>query len=113
MIVKNYKDVKEEVVTIADSKQTTIRWLITDKDGAINFATRRIKIDPGGEIGLHEHPEEHHIYVLEGKAKLLGPSGVGDSIHEGDVLFIPPHEIHGFLNDFAEPFIFICIISYL
>ncbi|GAI62378.1 unnamed protein product, partial [marine sediment metagenome] len=40
---KNYKEVKEEVVTKANSTKTTIRWLITKDDGALGYATRRFE----------------------------------------------------------------------
>jgi len=64
MIKKNYLDVPGEEVNMADSKGATIRWLITEKDGVLTYTMRRFDIKKGGKIGLHDHPEEHEIYVL-------------------------------------------------
>jgi quercetin dioxygenase-like cupin family protein len=113
MIRKKYEDVNEEVVTKAQSTKTTIRWLITKDDGPTSIATRRIEIKPGGQIGLHEHPEDHHMYVLQGKAQFIDAQNKKIEVHKGDVVYIPPNESHGIINDGNENFIFICVIPYL
>ncbi|MEJ2249133.1 MAG: cupin domain-containing protein [Candidatus Lokiarchaeota archaeon] len=113
MIKKNYKEVKEEIVTKADSKKTTIRWLITKQDGSERYATRRFEIEPGGEIGLHDHPWEHHIYVLQGNADFVNNEGKVFTANKDDVIFIPPNEVHSMQNKSNETFIFLCVIPYL
>ncbi|TFF99991.1 MAG: cupin domain-containing protein [Promethearchaeota archaeon] len=113
MNVKYYKDVEEEVVTKANSTKTTIRWLITKEDGPMHFATRRFKIKPGGKIGIHNHKEEHHIYVLEGQAEFLDDKGNKHQVRKDNTIFIPPNEKHGINNNQDTNFIFICIIPYL
>jgi quercetin dioxygenase-like cupin family protein len=113
MIKKNFKDIKEETVTKANSTRTTIRWLITKEDGAPHFTMRRFKISPGGEIGLHDHPEEHEIYILEGKGKVIDRNENIIEVSQGDILYVPPNERHGYKNNGNKPFIFLCIIPYL
>lgn len=113
MIKKNYADVKEEVVTKANSTKTTIRWLITKEDGAPRFTMRRFKIGPGGEIGMHQHSEEHEIYILKGKGKVIDQEGNIVEVSRGDVLYVPPNEEHGYKNDGEKQFIFLCVIPYL
>ena len=113
MNIKHYEDVKEEQVTKANSKKTTIRWLITDQDGAENFTMRRFEIKPGGEIGIHEHPEEHEIFILSGKGTLVDQNGAEKDVKAGDVVFVPPGEPHGYKNKYNEPFAFLCVIPYL
>jgi quercetin dioxygenase-like cupin family protein len=61
-----YKDVKEEIPTKKGIKGLTIKWLITDKDGAKNFAMRLFEVEPGGNTPWHQHDWEHEIIVLEG-----------------------------------------------
>lgn len=112
MIKKNYNDIKEEVVTKAQSIKTTIRWLITKDDGPTSFATRRFEIKPGGQIGLHAHSEDHHIYVLQGKAQLIDAQNNKIIAKKGDVIYIPPNEPHGIINNNDDTFIFICVIPY-
>ena len=113
MLKKNYHDVAEEEVTLADSSGATIRWLITEKDGAPRYAMRRFEIKPGGRIGLHSHPEEHEIYVLSGKARIFNDQGFETVAGPGDVLYVPPNEKHGYENTGDETFTFICVIPIL
>ncbi|TXT66350.1 MAG: hypothetical protein BAJALOKI3v1_30008 [Promethearchaeota archaeon] len=113
MIKKKIDDVENEVVTKANSTQTRVRWLITKDDGSTHFATRRFEIQSGGEVGLHEHPEEHHIYVLEGEAGFYDEAGFKFTAKRDEVIFIPPNELHSIKNDNDKPFSFICIIPYL
>jgi len=113
MIKKNIKDVKEEVVNKANSTQTSVRWLITAEDGSTHFATRRFEIKPGGKVGLHQHPEEHHIYVLNGDAEFYTEGGFKFKAKKDQVIYIPPNEKHKIINESSESFVFICIIPYL
>ncbi|MFX0070796.1 MAG: cupin domain-containing protein [Candidatus Hermodarchaeota archaeon] len=113
MIVKHYSKVKEEIVTKANSIKTTIRWLITKDDAPTRFATRRFEIKPGGEVGLHDHEEDHHVYVLEGSALFLDNKGNEFKVNKDDVVYIPSNEPHKIINNGNETFTFICVIPYL
>lgn len=109
MLIKNAEEVESQTVEMTGVKGTYIQWLASKKDGAPNFAMRRFKVIPGGNIGLHDHPWEHEIYILKGygeaftlkERKTIGP---------GDVLFIPGEESHGYENTGEEDLIFICMI---
>ena len=113
MKVKHLTDVKEEIVTKANSTKTTVQWLITEDDGAQGFATRRFEIQPGGQVGLHDHQEDHQIFVLKGVCQLFNEKGDKTELNPGDVIYIPPNEKHGFENNGSEKFAFICVIPYL
>lgn len=90
--------------------QSTIRWLVAEKDGARNFAMRVIEIKRKGEkIPLHRHDYEHETFVISGQGALLKPDGVVD-VKPGDFAFVLPNEEHGFENRGDEPFRFICVI---
>lgn len=113
MIKKNYEEVEKEAVTKANSTETSVRWLVTKEDGPSHFATRRFEIQPSGQIGIHEHEEEHHIYVLDGEADFLDADGNKTHVQKDEVIYIPPNEEHGITNNSKKPFIFICIIPNL
>lgn len=113
MIKKNYLEIMEENVTTYGSTGVTVRWLITKKDGAIRYAMRHFEIKPNGQINLHNHPEEHEIYVLSGKARVFNDKGSETIAIPGDVLFVPPHETHGYETVGEDPFTFLCIIPIL
>lgn len=113
MIKKSIKDVEDEVVTKANSRKTTVRWLITADDAPTHFATRRFEIQPGGKVGLHKHPEEHHVYILNGEAEFYTEEGLKFKAKKDQVIYIPPNEKHSIINESSESFVFICIIPYL
>jgi len=110
MIKKNYKDVENSPVTLENTKDTNVRWLIDEKDGARYYAMRRFEIKPRGSIPLHEHPEDHEIYILNGNASFYNDTGQEEIVHEGDVLYIPPNEKHGIKNLGQNDLIFVCIV---
>ena len=113
MIKKNYLDVIAEEVTLANSTGVSVRWLIREEDGAFRYAMRRFEINPGGQIGLHSHAEEHEIYVLSGKGEILEGPGSKTIVTQGDVLYISPYEEHGYKNLGKDTFVFLCIIPLL
>lgn len=113
MIKKHFTEVPEEVVTKANSTKTTIRWLITKEEGSARYATRRFEIQPGGQIGVHTHPEEHHIYILEGECLLIDENGNQFKACSGDVIYIPQNEPHGYKNENSQKVAFLCVIPYL
>lgn len=113
MLKKNYSDVEEEQVTMAGSIGATIRILITSKDGASRYAMRRFEIKPGGRIGVHDHPEEHEIYILTGKARVFDDEDHETIATAGDVLFVPSYEKHGYENMGKETLTFLCVVPLL
>lgn len=88
----------------------TIRWLISKKQGAPNFAMRVIELARMGDrIPLHGHPYEHEIFVFEGTGRVLRMDGE-DEVGVGEFIYMPKDEQHGFVNDGEGPFRFICVI---
>ncbi len=113
MYTVNFKERPEEEVNLAGSTKTTVRWLIGKRTGAKTYAMRMFRIMPGGKIPLHSHEEEHEIFVLQGRAKVLGAS---EEIYaeKDDVTFIPSNIEHGYDNtEGKEDFRFICVIPLL
>ncbi len=113
MYVINYEQRESIIVKIPGAKATTMRWLIGRQTGAKTYAMRYFEIAPGGIVPIHNHPEEHEIFVLQGEVNLLG-NGEGLVARKNDVIFIPSNEPHGYDNTKGtEPFRFICVIPLL
>ena len=110
---KNIKNVHLEDVSMYESTGTSIQWLWGKKDGVTRFALRRFKISPKGMIGLHNHLEEHEIYILEGEGIVFNESGDETRVQPQDTLYIPPNEPHGYRNLGEKDLIFLCIIPIL
>ncbi|MBY9001171.1 MAG: cupin domain-containing protein [Candidatus Heimdallarchaeota archaeon] len=109
----HYTDVEELKVEDYGSTSTTIRWLITkEKDGATNFALRRFEVQPGGEIGMHNHPQEHEIYILSGEIEVITETE-SFTAKTNDVLYVPPEEVHGYKNNGSKTVSFLCVVPYL
>jgi len=91
------------------AKNVTVRWLISDKDGAPNFAMRLFEIAPGGNTPRHRHPYEHEVFVLEGQGTLIA----GEAEHRlepGVVAYVPADELHQFKSDDTSTLKMLCII---
>lgn len=109
MIVKKYKDVQEKKVEMEGAKRAYIRWLISDKDDAENFAMRRFRVEKGGYTPFHKHPHEHETYILSGNGVMVTEDGEKE-ISKGSFLFVKPYEKHQFKNIGNEDLVFLCMI---
>lgn len=112
MLIGHYSKVPEEKPAVLGA-EASLRWLISEKDGAKNFALRLFEIKKKGEkIPLHHHHFEHEIFIIRGKGKLKSKDKEWE-LKEGDFVFIEPKEEHSFENIGEEPFQFICVIPIL
>ena len=109
MKVVDFNDVRVGEIKEPGSKGVAIRWLISQKDGAPNFAMRLFEVEPGGFTPFHEHSWEHEVFVLKGKG-ILVTEGKDFPLKKDDAVFVPPDEKHQFKNDSGEKFAFICVI---
>ena len=90
-------------------KGASVRWLISRVEKAPNFALRYFEIEPGGWSGLEQHAHDHGVMTFRGQGQvLLGEEEFKVSF--GDVVYIPPYELHQFKNTGDEPLGFLCII---
>ncbi len=111
MNLKKVIDISSENVTMYGSSGTTIQWLWS-KEEAPHFSLRRFVIRPGGEIGIHNHVEEHEIFILSGEGIVFTDSEEFH-IHPEDTLYVPSDESHGYRNTGEEDLVFLCIIPNL
>lgn len=105
----HYTDVAPEKASMQGA-EAWIRWLVTSRDGAPNFAMRVIELlDRGNIIPLHRHPYEHEIFIIEGRGHVRSADGE-HAVGVGDFIYVAPDEEHGFENTGNTPFRFICVI---
>jgi quercetin dioxygenase-like cupin family protein len=92
-----------------NSNSATKQVLIGHEEGAHNFEVRYFTIPPHGFSSFDNHPHDHGVIVVNGRARVqLGE--VFEEVGEGDVVYIPGNEQHQFENLGDAPFTFICII---
>ena len=88
----------------------TRQILIGEKEGSANFIIRYFELPPGTASAFHTHDHEHGVVVLRGRGRVR----IGDRQHDlsfGDVVYVPPGEIHQFSNAGDELFGFTCTIK--
>lgn len=105
----HYTEIEEEIPGEEGIKDTTIRWLISQKDGAENFAMRVITIQPGGNTPYHQHDWEHEIFILDGEG-ILRSQDKRENLKPGDFIFVKPMEWHQMLNESDEIMRVICLV---
>jgi quercetin dioxygenase-like cupin family protein len=109
MKITNFKEIEAKEVKEPGAQGVTIRWLITQKDGAPNFAMRLFEVTPGGFTPYHNHSWEHEVFILEGRGTVVTEEKKFP-LNKGDAVFVPPEEKHQFKNDSEEKLTFICLI---
>ncbi len=92
-------------------KDVRVRWLISKKDGAKNFAMRLFEVKPDGYTPLHQHDWEHEVFILEGNG-ITWDNTTEEPFKAGDVFFVPAMEWHQFVNTGKETLKFLCLIPY-
>ena len=108
---KHYSEVELKESKELGIKDVMVRWLISRKDGADNFAMRLFEIKPDGYTPLHQHDWEHEVFVLEGNG-ITRDKTSNDPFNQGDIFFIPSMEWHQFVNTGNKTLKFLCIIPY-
>jgi quercetin dioxygenase-like cupin family protein len=106
-VVKRADEIEYEAVGAADGMRKGV--LVSDADGAPNFAIRRFVLDPGASVPKHTNEVEHEQYVLEGEYVV----GIGDeefTVSAGDSLLIPGGAVHWYRNEGDERGAFICAV---
>ncbi len=109
MKVQHSTDVSSQPVTMEGSHGCTVRWLVSEQDGAPNFAMRQFEVEVEGYTPRHSHPYEHEVFVLDGEGIVVE----GDREHPlkaGDVVLVTPDEVHQFKNTGAKPLKFLCLV---
>jgi quercetin dioxygenase-like cupin family protein len=109
MKVKSCFDVSAEEIKMEGVKDGTVRWLISESDGAPNFAMRHFEFKPGGHSPLHTHPYEHEVYVLEGTGAFVC-EGKEYAFKKDYCIFVPPDKLHQFRNTGDVPVRFLCMV---
>lgn len=107
MKVQHYTDVPAEKVEGVPG--VTVRWVISEKDGAPHFAMRVFDVEPGHATPFHTHWNEHEVFVLSGRGVVRDESGEIPLSH-GNTVFVPGDEVHQFINTGPDVFRFICLV---
>ena len=109
MKVEPIINIEQKSVEMPGATRTRMRMLVGPSDGAANFHMRHFEVEPGGHTQHHQHDYEHEILILKGSGQARSAGGER-SFKAGDVIWVPPNEMHQFVNTGATPLEFICLI---
>jgi quercetin dioxygenase-like cupin family protein len=104
MFVRKYMDVQN--IDYMDGIKK--RVVFGPKDGTPNYIMRVFEIAPGAQIGPHTHYWEHEGLILAGEGALISQDGE-TKVEAGNVYFITPNEMHGFVNKGTDVLRILCI----
>jgi quercetin dioxygenase-like cupin family protein len=100
---------EQKPVQMEGAAGAKMRMLIGPAEQAGVFHMRHFEVEPGGYTPHHKHDYEHEILILKGQG--VAQSAVGErSFKAGDVIWVPPNEMHQFRNTGPAPLEFICLI---
>ena len=108
MIIKSYKHVQPTSYP-GVSEGVQIREMITNHDGAPNFALRVFDVQPGASTPFHGHAWEHEVYIISGTGRVK-TAEAETPFKPGDSIYIAPNEQHCFIADSASAMQMICCI---
>jgi quercetin dioxygenase-like cupin family protein len=114
MKIRHWTDVPEQPADGVEG--VTIRWVISEQDGAPHFAMRVLDVQPGCASPYHNHWWEHEVYVLDGQGVAVqdGESGPYETpISAGSVVLVEGNEMHQFRNTGEGVLRFMCLIPHM
>ncbi|MFC7047255.1 cupin domain-containing protein [Halobacteriaceae archaeon GCM10025711] len=106
-LVRRADDIDYEPVSAADGLSKGV--LVSEAQGAPNFAIRRFVLDAGAEVPRHTNEVEHEQFVLEGEY-VVGLDDEEVTVSAGDSLFIPAGTVHWYRNESDAPGAFLCAV---
>lgn len=89
--------------------QVSETWMIGKAEGAQNFAFRYYQLAPGGFSQKEQHPHDHGVLILQGCGRVFLDKEEFP-VKRGDIVYIPPNELHQLSNTGDEPLGFLCVI---
>jgi quercetin dioxygenase-like cupin family protein len=87
-----------------------IRSVVTESADAVVVAWL---VAPGQSIAPHVHPSGRDVWtILSGRGRyIVAPSGESHEVVAGDIAVANAGQVHGVINDGAEPLTFISVVA--
>jgi quercetin dioxygenase-like cupin family protein len=104
-----WEGVTKQAYESPEAQGVTVQWLIGPSEKAPHFAVRYLEVQPGSATSLDRHEHDHGVVILKGRGQVR----LADEITEvsfGDVIYVPPNELHQFTCAGEEPLGFLCVI---
>ena len=106
----NWEGVEPLIIQTDQVDHVIKHVLVGPDDDAPNFVVRYFHVPVGDNTFFDQHPHEHGIVILHGKAKVQ----IQNDFHELgplDAIFISGNDIHQLTNIGETPLGFLCVIT--
>lgn len=106
----NWEGVEPLIIQTDQVDHVIKHVLVGPDDDAPNFVVRYFHVPVGDNTFFDQHPHEHGIVILHGKAKVQ----IQNDFHELgplDAIFISGNDIHQLTNIGDTPMGFLCVIT--
>ncbi len=113
VVVKKVDEIPWIIPPMPGVKKVFYKVLLGGPENVPNFIMRVFKVEPNGEIPIHQHEWEHEIYILQGRGKVIWIENneQKEAILEPNMCcYISPNIKHGFKNIGEDDWIFLCLI---
>lgn len=73
-------------------------------------AMAMMQLEPGSEIGYHEHTDDMELYLILDGIGRVNDNGTMEIVNPGDLVVTKQGESHSLINETPEPVTFLAII---
>jgi oxalate decarboxylase/phosphoglucose isomerase-like protein (cupin superfamily) len=98
MLLRDFKDIEEEAVTLPGIEGVMTKNAFIDHEALPGFNVRLYELSPGGHTTLHWHRQQHIYHVLAGEGEFVGQDEERTPIRAGNVLVVPSLDPHMLVN---------------
>lgn len=108
-MVGHMNDITVKQIESNQVKGTSIRVLVSPKEGWDGYVMRVLDVEKDGFTLKHSHAWPHINYVIEGQGELM-IDGVLHPLKPGSYAYVPGNTLHQFRNVGEKTLKFICIV---
>ena len=98
MIIQHLPEIPVDEVRMPGMSGVAAQGVLMEHPLLPGFLVRMFTLAPAGHTALHQHPQQHLHYVVEGDAFFVGDDGQREALRVGDVVLTAPNEFHQMVN---------------
>jgi quercetin dioxygenase-like cupin family protein len=98
MLVKHLPEIPSDEIVMPGMTGVATQGVLMEHPLLPGFLVRMFALAPEGHTGLHQHPQQHLHYVVEGEGFFVGEGGGREALRTGDVVLTEPNEFHQMVN---------------
>ena len=98
MIIRNLLEISADDVEMPGMSGVAAQGILMEHPLLPGFLVRMFTLEPEGYTGLHQHPQQHLHYVVEGQGFFASDDGERQALRTGDVVLTEPNEFHQMVN---------------